>query len=232
MPWHETDYSSAYDPPAADEARADRKQALRSYLDALVAALLSEEAAAQSRLWRNAATRPASTWQESRAWLNRPDLAPYYNPCDDAYPAALYERLRAVMERQGYLVEEHGSEYMLFERAARGIADVKTRKTQIVAEMRAPIKLETLVHEYTHQLLHDETCPWWIREVQAAGVSHVVCSALGINNPERSEYFEVNWTCGPRDAVELIPGEADTILDTAAMILEQLEAFGRFDEGV
>ena len=234
MPQHEIEYGSDYVTPAAEEAVLDRKEALRPYLDALASGLDTQRLRYESvDFWSRRAL--------VKRWLKRPELAPFYLPRDDAYYPTLYQQLGAMICQHGYPVVEFsatkGEQEFHFHRT-NGLA-MPSGETLIWARLSAPKKISVLMHELGHHLLHanvkpdDSSLSARVRlkhlvEIQAEGVSHVVCAALGVNYPTRNEFAEM---MNLQDSKMGLGGDfqehEETILDTAAVILEQVEHFSR-----
>jgi len=79
--------------------------------------------------------------------------------------------------------------YGLLDGGVCGVSSLK--KIAILSGLKPPMRLEVLVHEFAHELLHSDLetrkrLSHTVMETEAQAVSHVVCQALGLEGIEHT----------------------------------------------
>lgn len=113
---------------------------------------------------------------------------------DSSQHAALYEAVKRFAEKNGYTVTETDKPDGLPSISLRGLHNGSTQEIAINDRMRDTQKLDTLIHEVGHSLLHRDgegaKKPMAIKEVEADGVTIMLASALGIEvTDQRKRHF-------------------------------------------
>lgn len=137
----------------------------------------------------------------------------FFTPLADDQPE-LYARLVQVVQENGIRIEE--SALGLTQGASMG------RRIALREDADSRSKFLTLLHEYTHELLH------WTPEAKAQSakakechaevVSYVVAHHFGIHNPFSADYLQ-HWGNTSKELYE----ELEIVRHTAAHIIQQLE---------
>lgn len=145
--------------------------------------------------------------------LDKKPLPLFFTPLADDQPA-LYARLVQVVQDNGIRVEE--SFLGLTQGASMG------RRIEIREGVDSRTKFLTLLHEYTHELLHwkpdTKRQSAKLKECHAEAVAYVVAHHFGIHNPFSSDYLQ-HWGNTPKDLYE----ELEVVRKTAAVIIQHLE---------
>lgn len=89
------------------------------------------------------------------------------------------------------LIKSKGIElkYGLLDGGAYGVSSLK--KITILSGLKPPMRLETLVHELAHEILHPDRetrkrLKHAVKETEAEAVAHIVCQALGLDGVEHT----------------------------------------------
>lgn len=127
----------------------------------------------------------------------------------------LYERLARVVNEDGIALEETQT------RMAQGYSAAQRIVLKEGLDSRS--KILTLLHEYTHELLHwtppGRQQTMQAKECQAEAVSYVVAHHLGIYNPFSADYLQ-HWGTTPKELM----AELETVRRTSAYIIDRLES--------
>lgn len=112
--------------------------------------------------------------------------------------AALYESVKRFAEKNGYTIIETDTPGGMPSISLRGLHSGTRSKIEINSRLQDTQRLDTLVHEVGHSLLHinpeDSQKPTAIKELEADGVSIMLASALGIEITEqRKRHFAANY---------------------------------------
>ena len=92
-------------------------------------------------------------------------------------------------------------EYGLLDGGAYGVSSVK--KIAVLSGLKPPMRLEVLIHEFAHELLHPDRetrkrLTHTVMETEAQAVAQIVCQALGLEGLQHSaDYIHLhNGNCG------------------------------------
>lgn len=157
---------------------------------------------------------PVSVFDASQLTdLDKKPLPIFFTPLGDDQPA-LYSRLQQAVQEDGIHVEE----------SPLGLTQGVSMKGRIAIRegIDSRNKFLTLLHEYTHELLH------WkpdakgqsvkAKECHAEAVSYVVAHHFGIRNPFSSDYIQ-HWGTTPKELL----AELDVVRRTSAYIISRIE---------
>lgn len=143
---------------------------------------------------------------------NRP-LPTFFTPLGDDQQE-LYARLHQVVTRDGFAVTE--------EPLGRAQGSSSGGRIAIRAGLDSRNRVLTLLHEYTHELLHwnapGRAQPLPVKECHAEAVSYVVAHHFGIHNPFSADYLQ-HWGATSQELL----AELDVVRCTAAYIIDQIE---------
>lgn len=145
--------------------------------------------------------------------LDKKPLPLFFTPLADDQPA-LYSRLARVVQEEGIRIED----------SALGLTQGLSMRRRIAVHegMDSRSKFLTLLHEFTHELLHWQPHARGqsvkAKECHAEAVSYVVAHHFGIRNPFSADYLQ-HWG---NTAKELF-AELDTVRRTAAFIIQRIE---------
>jgi antirestriction protein ArdC len=128
--------------------------------------------------------------------------------------AALYNRLADVVRHDGIQLEEVESGLGTAQGVSYGgkIKILKNESTNMFL---------TLIHEYTHELLHQRQkndLSKQTKECHAEAVSYIVSHHFGIHNPFSSDYLQ-NWGNDEKS----LQAELETVQQCAATIIDAME---------
>lgn len=157
---------------------------------------------------------PVSVFDISQlANLDEKPLPLFFTPLPNDQ-SALYARLLQIVQAGGIHVTE--TPLGLTQGASMG------HRIAIRDGLDSRNKFLTLLHEYTHELLHQkrqgkEYSPQ-ARECQAEAVSFVVAHHFGIHNPFSADYLQY-WGNSPTELL----AELDIVRQTAASIIQRME---------
>lgn len=137
----------------------------------------------------------------------------FFTPLADDQPE-LYARLVQVAQENGIRVEE--APLGLTQGASMG------RRIAIREGTDSRTKVLTLLHEYTHELLHwtpeAKSQSAKAKECHAEAVSYVVAHHFGIHNPFSADYLQ-HWGNTSKELYE----ELEIVRKTAARIIQEIE---------
>ncbi|MBI1800831.1 MAG: hypothetical protein HY259_11705 [Chloroflexi bacterium] len=164
----------------------------------------------------------ASVFDASQlANLAEKPLPRFFTPLADDQPA-LYQRLLAVVRAEGITVST--------ERLARAQGTSAGGRIALREGLDSRNAVLTLLHEYTHELLHwgaernEISHP--VRECHAEAVAFVVAHHFGVENPYSAAYLH-HWGTTPKALV----AELETVRRTAASIIRRVEQPDETDAG-
>lgn len=149
--------------------------------------------------------------------LGEQPLPAFFTPLADDQ-GALYARLLAVVQADGIAVREE------FTRLAQGYS--AKGRIAIREGLDSRNRVLTLLHEYTHELLHwdeqgkEQTQP--VQECQAEAVAYVVAQHFGIHSPFSADYL-LRWGTTPQELM----AELEVVRRTAGQIIERVECPAR-----
>jgi hypothetical protein len=157
---------------------------------------------------------PVSVFDASQlADLNKKPLPLFFTPLADDQQE-LYTRLSRVVVEDGIRVEES------LAGLTQGISMGRWIAVREDADSRS--KFLTLLHEYTHELLHwkpqAQEQPARAKECIAESVSYVVAHHFGIHNPFSADYLQ-HWGNTPKELF----AELEVVRRTAAYIIQRIE---------
>lgn len=157
---------------------------------------------------------PVSVFDASQlADLDKKPLPMFFTPLADDRPE-LYTRLQQAVEEDGIRIEE----------SPLGLTQGVSMKGRIAIRegIDSRNKFLTLLHEYTHELLHwqpdTKGQPVKAKECHAEAVSYVVAHHFGIRNPFSADYIQ-HWGNTPKELL----AELDVVRRTAAYIISRVE---------
>lgn len=127
----------------------------------------------------------------------------------------LYEKLKAIMNEKGIVVEE--------KKIPGGALGVSYGgRVEIDPDLAPKGKVTTLIHEFAHELLkhssENKDLTREVKECQAESVTYVVTSYFG-EKSEMSRDYILNWKNTPKTLRE----QVSAILKAAAIIIDALE---------
>lgn len=157
---------------------------------------------------------PVSVFDASQLTITAEKSLPlFFMPLADDQPR-LYARLVQVVQDKGIRIEE--SLLGLTQGVSMG------RRIAIRENADSRTKFLTLLHEYTHELLHwtpeAKTQSAKAKECHAEAVSYVVAHHFGIHNPFSADYLQ-HWGNTAKELYE----ELEIVRKTAATIIQELE---------
>lgn len=157
---------------------------------------------------------PVSVFDASQLTnLENKPLPTFFTPLADDQPE-LYSRLVQVVQEGGIRVEE--APLGLTQGASLG------RRIAVREDADSRSKFLTLLHEFTHELIHrtPQAREHSVKaiESQAEAVSYVVAHHFKIHNPFSADYIQ-HWGTTPRELL----AELDIVRRTSAYIIERLE---------
>lgn len=145
--------------------------------------------------------------------LDKKPLPLFFTPLADDQQE-LYARLVKVVEEDGIRIEE--SLVGLTQGVSMG------RRIAVRAGADSRSKFLTLLHEFTHKLLHWKAeareQPVRAKECIAESVSYVVAHRYGLRNPFSADYLQ-HWGNTPKDLL----AELDVVRRTAAYMIQRIE---------
>jgi hypothetical protein len=145
--------------------------------------------------------------------LDKKPLPLFFTPLADDQ-AELYTRLAQVVQEDGIRIEES------LVGLTQGVSMGRRIAVRQAADSRS--KFLTLLHEFTHELLHwkagSRELPLQAKEGIAESVSFVVAHRFAIHNPFSADYLQ-HWGNTPKELF----AELDIVRRTAAYIIQRLE---------
>lgn len=157
---------------------------------------------------------PVSVFDASQlADLDKKPLPTFFTSLTDDRPE-LYTRLQQAVQEDGICIEE----------SPLGLTQGVSVKGRIAIRegIDSRNKFLTLLHEYTHELLHwqpdTKGQPVKAKECHAEAVSYVVAHHFGIHNPFSADYIQ-HWGNTPKELL----AELDVVRRTAAYIISRVE---------
>ena len=118
--------------------------------------------------------------------------------------------------------------FELIDSNAKGFYDLKNKRIVIQDGMSEVQTIKTLLHEMTHQRLHDKDLVPEVKEitrngkeVEAESVAYVVCQHYGINTSDYSFSYVAGWSEG-KETPEL-KAALDKIRQTASEFITQID---------
>lgn len=145
--------------------------------------------------------------------LDTKPLPLFFTPLADDQQE-LYRRLSDVVEEEGIRIEES------LVGLTQGVSMGRRIAVRGGADSRS--KFLTLLHEFTHELLHwkpdAKRQPAKIKECHAEAVAYVVAHHFGVHNPFSADYLQ-HWGNTPTE----LYAELDIVRRTAAYIIQRIE---------
>ena len=118
--------------------------------------------------------------------------------------------------------------FEMLDRNTKGFYDLKNKRIVIQDGMSEVQTIKTLLHEMTHQRLHDKDLVPEAKEitrngkeVEAESVAYVVCQHYGINTSDYSFSYVAGWSDG-KETPEL-KAALDKIRQTASEFITQID---------
>lgn len=159
--------------------------------------------------------RPVGVFDASQL-ANREErpLPSFFTPLSDNRQG-LYDRLAGVVRGAGIVIKE--------ERLSSSQGYSASGRITLREGLDSTNRFLTLLHEYTHELLHwgtgQKDRPREVKECHAEAVAFVVALHFGVHNPFSADYLH-NWGTTPKELL----AELEVVRRTAAYIIEQMGA--------
>lgn len=148
-------------------------------------------------------------------------LPSFFSPLADDQQG-LYDQLAAVVRGEGIVLKE---EHLTFTQGISASGRITLREG-----MDSTNRFLTLLHEYTHELLHwgtgQKDRPREVKECHAEAVSFIVAYHFGVHNPFSADYLQ-HWGTTPQELL----AELEIVRRTAAYVIERMESQEGADPG-